>query len=66
MSLYLLAKKAKLRERARVFNAKYPFSLASTNTGSLKSPCITDTNSKPIVQTSYGIRNKMLTKTKRA
>ena len=25
MSLYLLAKKAKLRDRARVYNAKHPF-----------------------------------------
>ena len=64
MSLYLLAKKAKLRDRARVFNAKHPFSLARTNTGSLKSPCVTNVESKPIIQSSYGIRNRMLTTTK--
>lgn len=64
MSLYLLAKKAKLRDRARVFNSKNPFTLARTNTGSLKSPCITDYESRPIVQTSYGIRNRMLTTTR--
>jgi len=64
MSLYLLAKKAKLRDRARVINAKHPFSLASTNTGSLKSPCMVDNERRPIVQTSYGIRNKMLTTTR--
>lgn len=64
MSLYLLAKKAKLRDRERVFNAKNPFSLARTNTGSLKSGCVSYVESKPIVQTGYGIRHKMLTTTK--
>jgi len=64
MSLYILARKARLKERSRVLNSTNPFSLARTNTGSLKSPCVSNVESKAIVQTGYGIRNKMLTTTK--
>lgn len=64
MSLYLLAKKAKMRDRARLVNSQTPFSLARTHTGSLKSKCSTSNISAPIVQTSYGVRNTLLTTTR--
>ena len=64
MSLYLLAKKAKMRDRTRIFNAQTPFALARTNTGSLKSGCSFSNQSAPIIQTSYGIRNTLLTTTR--
>lgn len=63
MSLYLLAKKAKLKEQARIYNSKNPFALSWTNTGSSKSKCVSNLDSRPIVQTGYGIRNKRLTTT---
>lgn len=64
MSIYILAKKTRLREKARMFNSKNPFSLSRTNTGSVKSGCVSSVKSKPIVQTSYGVRNRLLTTTK--
>ncbi len=64
MSIYILAKKSRLREKARRFNSKNPFSLARTNTGSLKSGCVSTVESKPIIQTGYGIRNRLLTTTR--
>ena len=64
MSIYILAKKTKLRQKATAYNSKNPFSLAYTNTGSFKSGCVSTVQSKPIVQTGYGIRNRLLTTTK--
>lgn len=64
MSIYILAKKAKIRENTRVYNSLNPFSLSSTNTGRVKSNCRFTNQKAPIVQTGYGIRNKRLTTTK--
>ena len=64
MSIYILAKKAKMRENTRAYNALNPFSLSRTNTGRVKSGCRFSNQTAPIVQTGYGIRNKQLTTTK--
>lgn len=52
MSIYLLAKKARMNNQQKVINAVNPFSLNYTGTGNLKS-CACDLPSVPYKQKSY-------------
>lgn len=64
MSIYILAKKAKARERSNIINSRVPFSLARTNTGRNKGKCSSNYPNQHISQVSYGLRIKQLTTTK--